>query len=142
MVLKFKNSDGNWSFREGEVTYRFVPWVDVLREFVEEFEPQLSSSATREALGKMIADRDVDCDTFTSEREIAMSYIEKHFSEYDCATDIALSTENVPDYKSVLGVHFIEIWNCEKASAEYILLDTEIQAYLLSDSGKTIEKLN
>ncbi len=143
MILKFKNSDGNWSFREGEITYRQTPWEYVLKKFVEGFDPKVGSTATREELERMITDRMTDCNIGISERDIALYFIENRFSDFDCATDVVLSTDNIKDFKSVLGVYFVQIWNREDASAEYILLEMgTTEAYLLSDSGKTIEKLN
>ena len=47
MVLKFKNSDGNWEFKDGEICYRYIPFSDVLDSYLDD-NGQIGRASCRE----------------------------------------------------------------------------------------------
>lgn len=153
MVLKFKDLDGNWNFREGDIRYRFNPFCDVLVEFLET-QGYYGVNATEgiTAIGKGKSEIVSDYEKFLKKCntenivvpsffEMIRDYIIEHFDRAgDASMQIDLSNLVSQNVNDLFGMYFVEIYRPDKLETDYVLLNCGY-AYLLSDTGKTIEKL-
>lgn len=161
MILKFEDLDGNWNFREGDIRYRFTSITDVLQEtFLEEqlpivcketevikkYEKELQENKRKGVFylcqlieKKYKEDEDLNVEELPTFFEIMKQYIAEHFDRADTSVKIDTSGLLSQDCKDIYGLYFIEIVE-PTLDVTYVVLNCG-DAYLLSDSGKTIEKL-
>ncbi len=158
MILKFKDLSGNWNFREGEITYRYVPITTVIMDVIKDmglpleieeiqtikkYEKELEKN-TRELVFQVLKTvkekyEEENEENFISFFEMMKQYIALHFDRADESIKIDTSGLLTQEFKSIYGLYFIEIVQ-PTLEIEYVLLNCG-DAYLLSDSGKTVEKL-
>lgn len=150
MILKFKDLNGNWNFREGEISYRFCSIANVLTEFVDKNSNE-SKDWKKYSINDVFSifeeilieskENDVDLSTYPTTYNLIVDYIVNHF---DRAGDSGMFVDitNLPsqNHRDIRGMYIVEIYRPEKLENEYVILNSG-EAYLLSDTGKTIEKL-
>lgn len=147
MVLKFKNSDGNWEFKDGEICYRYIPFSDVLDSYLDDnglcCTEDEARDKTRENICNMyekLIVRQKEDKQSPSFWGVVKQYIAKHFWRAEEGIfEIDLGNLTTQNERDLYGIYIIEV-NREESEPLYIVAN-KFEGYILTDTGKTIEKL-
>ena len=148
MVLKYNDLQGNWNFLEGEISYRFKPFCDVIVDCLTDNGFYYETNETKvSAIGKSKEEIVNDYRRFLKEYEntptffeMVCSYIRKHFDKADDGMTVDISQLPSQEPEDLYGINFVEIYKKGELETNYILLNTGM-AFILGENGKTIERL-
>ena len=150
MVLKWLNSAKNWSFLEGEISYKETNVYEIGKNFLESWysqrgeKPSVKLDNREDVLAEIdrISSETAELSEFPTFFNMVRAYIRNYFWKASDGRDITIDIADLSSQQlEVLSmVYIVEVDNQAKSCVDYVVLD-RTKTFLLSDSGQTIEKI-